>query len=187
MKGIVRGLNIHVSTHSRPKAAGVTRSDVDVLIQFQHTAARRRLAHQTSYPLSDQQFQHTAARRRLEQLPPSRSNSTAFQHTAARRRLVILKRLAFWDIRFQHTAARRRLEVQEITSRFHGVFQHTAARRRLAQDCRGFVHEFSVSSTHSRPKAAGAFAIRQSGRHCVSTHSRPKAAGATVGGLPRVL
>ena len=36
-------------------------------------------------------------------------------------------------------------------------------------------------STHSRPKAAGAFMVYDNIHKRVSTHSRPKAAGATGG------
>ena len=55
-----------VSTHSRPKAAGITRSlkSSDILV-FQHTAARRRLAPKRSERVNATLFQHTAARRRL--------------------------------------------------------------------------------------------------------------------------
>ena len=56
-----------VSTHSRPKAAGQISMDVSLEVnEFQHTAARRRLAFAAS-PLCAWRsvFQHTAARRRL--------------------------------------------------------------------------------------------------------------------------
>ena len=59
-------LKINVSTHSRPKAAG----DCLLLLikpidRFQHTAARRRLVGFKHIGHSDLRFQHTAARRRL--------------------------------------------------------------------------------------------------------------------------
>ena len=63
--GLFIELTSDVSTHSRPKAAAF-----DVLLSasaylFQHTAARRRLAHGTSAHIHSSKFQHTAARRRL--------------------------------------------------------------------------------------------------------------------------
>ncbi len=58
---------VSVSTHSRPKAAGVhflrlPNSDY----VFQHTAARRRLAEDDKVSEICNTFQHTAARRRLD-------------------------------------------------------------------------------------------------------------------------
>ena len=55
-----------VSTHSRPKAAGITAWLVSpTLGKFQHTAARRRLGIIHSSTNNKRRFQHTAARRRL--------------------------------------------------------------------------------------------------------------------------
>ena len=57
---------VRVSTHNRPKAAGIDRL-VDVQISlFQHTAARRRLYDNYMNPAFAGMFQHTAARRRLD-------------------------------------------------------------------------------------------------------------------------
>ena len=56
----------HVSTHSRPKAAGYVPSDTAPHnTQFQHTAARRRLVRLQQKLKLVIWFQHTAARRRL--------------------------------------------------------------------------------------------------------------------------
>ena len=58
---------IRVSTHSRPKAAGwVALQDVIYMLEFQHTAARRRLGFMQHGLHYAGQFQHTAARRRLD-------------------------------------------------------------------------------------------------------------------------
>ena len=54
-----------VSTHSRPKAAGVAAAKNQVAKWFQHTAARRRLGRPDRRTESGSEFQHTAARRRL--------------------------------------------------------------------------------------------------------------------------
>ena len=62
----MRGVTV-VSTHSRPKAAGHALSGVGLRQRpFQHTAARRRLVVSGSSCFSVLlEFQHTAARRRL--------------------------------------------------------------------------------------------------------------------------
>ena len=59
------GGGIRVSTHSRPKAAGLARRCGRWKHWFQHTAARRRLAKVGTIFKQSGQFQHTAARRRL--------------------------------------------------------------------------------------------------------------------------
>ena len=58
---------VNVSTHSRPKAAGIRGSLLYGVIMFQHTAARRRLGRYAADVLGTLPFQHTAARRRLAQ------------------------------------------------------------------------------------------------------------------------
>ena len=55
-----------VSTHSRPKAAGYLYSRYTITVEFQHTAARRRLEIDLPYTFCEHKFQHTAARRRLD-------------------------------------------------------------------------------------------------------------------------
>ena len=58
---------------------------------------------------SDDEFQHTAARRRLATPKISVFVAEMFQHTAARRRLDVANKTEFVSFLFQHTAARRRL------------------------------------------------------------------------------
>ena len=122
-----------VSTHSRPKAAGIA--------PIQH-------------PIHHFKFQLTAARRRLAPLPNKRAGELKFQLTAARRRLAPLPNKRAGELKFQLTAARRRL------------VNH-----------RGIIVFVAVVSTHSRPKAAGTPAANSCSNTSVSTHSRPKAAG----------
>ena len=55
-----------VSTHSRPKAAGLVGVAKLFGREFQHTAARRRLAVTVILIVFSYAFQHTAARRRLD-------------------------------------------------------------------------------------------------------------------------
>ena len=63
--GICRLPHQIVSTHSRPKAAGLFGNVLNKTDRFQHTAARRRLEIQTVTVKLRNMFQHTAARRRL--------------------------------------------------------------------------------------------------------------------------
>ena len=121
-----------VSTHSRPKAAGIQTvqrplrhvrfntqppeggwlelHNRDIVIPHVSThsrpkAAGRRGKHWTS----GSKFQHTAARRRLGDRRLGVVSLLWFQHTAARRRLGFLIVICGMMIGFQHTAARRRL------------------------------------------------------------------------------
>ena len=98
-----------VSTHSRPKAAGMASREFVYFIEFQHTAARRRLGIYLSRTIPLNRFQHTAARRRLGLLILPVAKPLEFQHTAARRRLGSRAAPAPPPKMFQHTAARRRL------------------------------------------------------------------------------
>ena len=144
-----------VSTHSRPKAAGET-EEIDILNNFVSTHSRPKAAGRY---LSTKdfliKFQHTAARRRLVSFSIAlicvASVSTHSRPKAAGRR----SRHGYRAIRFQHTAARRRLVRPKFMVVAMRMFQHTAARRRLAVLRRGICDRYDVS-THSRPKAAGA-------------------------------
>ncbi|WP_410000216.1 hypothetical protein [Neisseria sicca] len=121
-----------VSTHSRPKAAGlVVIHSRGRLFVFQHTAARRRLAaihglvrilpgFNTQPPEGGwvgrlRRFQRASG---FNTQPPEGGwqfiisiplKSCLFQHTAARRRLASLVFSVSYLMLFQHTAARRRL------------------------------------------------------------------------------
>ena len=143
-----------------------------------------------------------------------------FQHTAARRRLAQCRRPAHKPDGFQHTAARRRLGSRPGRTASLSSFntQPPEGGWRLSDGDVGLSKCFNTQppeggwnlmespiknlmvSTHSRPKAAGSWAIRcirvikmfqhtaarrrlasdltstTDGRD-VSTHSRPKAAG----------
>ena len=167
-----------VSTHSRPKAAGRKRRLTVQPLQFQHTAARRRLAGSlgAGFPTFGS----------FNTQPPEGGWAWRAQEKDA-------------TAKFQHTAARRRLGLVTGYGEGENRFQHTAARRRLAVKPPCFAVLPQVS-THSRPKAAGASHQMRltkklsfntqppegGWRHTicavliyplVSTHSRPKAAG----------
>ena len=121
-----------VSTHSRPKAAGLNKSLFFQLFQFQHTAARRRLDTHIEAKHRHEGFQHTAARRRLGRRDLDNMHASMFQHTAARRRLV---------------------GFNAGGSVFKPVSTHS--RPKAAGFCRPSVRAVVNVSTHSRPKAAG--------------------------------
>ena len=167
-----------VSTHSRPKAAGVTEKLQLLWFSFQLTAARRRLARQPSRHPNHGEFQLTAARRRLVGMIYRQTQPASFQLTAARRRLAAARVTTAPPAAFQLTAARRRLVgVRRVfnfitsfnsqppeggwTRRYlpvplHLRFQLTAARRRLDVTKQSGMLQYVVS-THSRPKAAGRY------------------------------
>ena len=163
-----------VSTHSRPKAAVRYSQAHPELIQFQHTAARRRLAI-SCWPKARGNCFNTQPPEGGCPLPPPCPAARRFQHTAARRRLVGNGGRSRNPLQFQHTAARRRLldtlvvltlvpvsthSRPKAAGRMFNeplavfVFQHTAARRRLVHRCGQRPRKRGVS-THSRPKAAG--------------------------------
>ena len=145
-----------VSTHSRPKAAGLPAA---VLV-------RCRLCFNTQPPEGGwsrsggtqtelRLFQHTAARRRLDMRNAVTARPIWFQHTAARRRLDRDRR--------PESAIRAGFNTQppeggwrNRAGRGFGIasFQHTAARRRLGR-CFLTHPPTNLVSTHSRPKAAG--------------------------------
>ena len=122
-----------VSTHSRPKAAGVNLTcckKVKTCFNTQPPEGGWGTLRMGTFSVNP--FQHTAARRRLVWLYRRYGSNKMFQHTAARRRLVFRLTKVCPLMLFQHTAARRRLGIQ---SRFNAIT--------------------AIVSTHSRPKAAG--------------------------------
>ena len=81
----------HVSTHSRPKAAGSIWPSVVKVPEFQHTAARRRLGESWEI-LPDFRGVSTHSRPKAAgTLLKVGCKKCEFQHTAARRRLVPLR------------------------------------------------------------------------------------------------
>ena len=168
-----------VSTHSRPKAAGTAVQRIlYTMFKFQHTAARRRLAHNHLYDGVGCQFQHTAARRRLGRATATPLRAFRFQHTAARRRLDPALVYALSPVLHVSTHSRPKAAgtVSCVSRCRIRLFQHTAARRRLVGDA-GLERLSDWVSTHSRPKAAGRHLLLFYQLGEVSTHSRPKAAG----------
>ena len=147
----------HVSTHSRPKAAG-----------YSATGRPSRIRCFNTQPPEGGwlQFPHIRP-------PPSRFNTQPPEGGWGRKSQP--KGRAG---RFQHTAARRRLE-RDNYNRLSDSVVSTHSRPKAAGLINAPLYKprFNVS-THSRPKAAGCRYCRlQPFRHEVSTHSRPKAAG----------
>ena len=122
-----------VSTHSRPKAAGMT-DDILAMRVMVSTHSRPKAAGRPLVCLvaASYQFQHTAARRRLGAVMRPLDGTAAFQHTAARRRLG-----------------------SRVLLNYATAFVSTHSRPKAAGS-KGFeaVKDVAVS-THSRPKAAG--------------------------------
>ena len=121
-----------VSTHSRPKAAGLSRAVADATGWFQHTAARRRLDHNSGNGCGHNDVS-THSR-------PKAAGAHA-RHAACGLGVSTHSR---------PKAAGACLR----PPRRQNLFQHTAARRRLGPRPLGRLLADAVS-THSRPKAAG--------------------------------
>ena len=167
-----------VSTHSRPKAAGVLEPFGAEVEKFQHTAARRRLV-PANLPVNPPTHVSTHSRpkaagcgfrfgkkgqKSFNTQPPEGGwfvlyiyfAVVVYVSTHSRPKAAgHLDRMSLILKLFQHTAARRRLGRSIQRSRQGScLFQHTAARRRLGQNVEGPSIRLAVS-THSRPKAAG--------------------------------
>ena len=144
-----------VSTHSRPKAAGL----IHVFAVCPDRVSTHSRPKAAGAPLHPQPLQ------------PLRFNSQPPEGGWLRWPPAPLKLL-----RFQLTAARRRLGHDNDGRGVAKMFQLTAARRRLAIQPPRRRKKAHVS-THSRPKAAGGQGPARCAAALVSTHSRPKAAG----------
>ena len=148
-----------VSTHSRPKAAGIGRGNADRLP------------------------------RRFNTQPPEGGwpswvvvvrTQKVFQHTAARRRLGLnLKPIWFSEIVSTHSRPKAAGRSKRMGLRFLTVSTHSRPKAAGCFFCGSC--DSSKVSTHSRPKAAGMGARAVLSSRNVSTHSRPKAAGQTKG------
>ena len=187
-----------VSTHSRPKAAGVGDGVLGIPnVVSTHSRPKAAGSSVITLPHGEKGFntqppeggwfhklRHIQRRNGFNTQPPEGGwvfrispyiTSKMFQHTAARRRLEVQIFFCYCFEWFQHTAARRRLGLLRKFTGDSIMFQHTAARRRLASPRKG---AFSFTSFNTQPPEGGwkihAIFI------CVdfvSTHSRPKAAG----------
>ena len=148
-------------------------------MQFQHTAARRRLGvYEKGKQLGDKVSTHSrpkAAGKVYMDISKIKPVST---HSRPKAAGFVQPKFPFLLPVSTHSrpkAAGKRLPSSKDLSQF----QHTAARRRLATAAARRVRRNDVS-THSCPKAAGRFKFYRIGFSRVSTHSRPKAAGSTL-------
>ena len=90
-----KGRNVFiVSTHSRPKAAGIINTTGgDFVHSFNTQPPEGGWSTTSGIPNRANGFQHTAARRRLARAQADAFIAAMFQHTAARRRLVDIRGL----------------------------------------------------------------------------------------------
>ena len=151
--------SFRVSTHSRPKAAGL--------------AGQGRQSRCCRFNTQPPEGGWLFAARNAPQ-------SAQFQHTAARRRLAAAVIGSFSVSQFQHTAARRRLVAATHCQKRNSKVS-THSRPKAAGLVLGWIGVVFVVSTHSRPKAAGVCSYPNQPHQPVSTHSRPKAAGPVIG------
>ena len=122
-----------VSTHSRPKAAGLILTE----------EGNNEYCFNTQPPEGGWTVKtYRAIRHRSFNTQPPEGGWRTFWHATN------------CPKKFQHTAARRRLDRYQIDTIKTSMFQHTAARRRLGPKIEQSGSSVNVS-THSRPKAAG--------------------------------
>ena len=122
-----------VSTHSRPKAAGSYHITALLFyFLFQHTAARRRLVKFDIYKCRFNNVStHSRPKAAGSKPQASAPKSKAFQHTAARRRLGQQIRRHSHRNRFNTQPPEGGWRIKSAYFPVHSQFQHTAARRRL--------------------------------------------------------
>ena len=146
---------LRVSTHSRPKAAGLLKQvEVFLSARFNTQPPEGGWDRIDFGKLSDAEFQHTAARRRL---------------------VAFLPLTSLPEIVSTHSRPKAAGGRANSNSGFILVSTHS---RPKAAGC-GFHcgRLLRCVSTHSRPKAAGGYIDDVRRIQVVSTHSRPKAAG----------
>ena len=148
-----------VSTHSRPKAAGVRPCRAVWIVRVSTHSRPKAAGSRDLFALVNQPFQHTAARRRLASLIDWLQGLPCFNTQPPEGGWGIAER--FKNCRIVSTHSRPK-----------------AAGSRPTLLC-----WHSVVSTHSRPKAAGTSVGATPEEIKVSTHSRPKAAGASLKSL----
>ncbi len=145
-------------------------------MQFQHAAARRRLADDVARIGIDNRFNTQPPEGGWLRGCYQKPAYCLFQHAAARRRLAQLKNSYHGLVTFQHAAARRRL-VGIRTHQERTFVVSTRSRPKAAGRRQRRPAVARRVSTRSRPKAAGRRRARNSTPRAVSTRSRPKAAG----------
>ena len=148
--------------NTQPPEGGWSCFAVEVVssLLFQHTAARRRLVYIFNHHGHFAEFQHTAARRRLGRDAASLKHHDRFNTQPPEGGWGSLVYAQGYFYEFQHTAARRRLGVKSLLASLTRSFNTQPPEGgwyRYAYLC-GAVCKVS---THSRPKAAGAWVSRK--------------------------
>ena len=166
-----------VSTRSRPKAAGIAKTDSLPSSLFQHAAARRRLD-DVDVAVIAQIKVSTRSRPKAAGLyycyiEYSKVVSTRSRPKAAG---VNFGYIATAQVSFNTQPPEGGWPCALIGWQTSTTFQHAAARRRLGSKSKTAAQKADVS-TRSRPKAAGVCDRTQLFQFQVSTRSRPKAAG----------
>ena len=143
--------------------------------EFQHTAARRRLANLIFNPTAKVWFQHTAARRRLGFSAARQSCNQSFNTQPPE---------GGWSAQSNLCTEQKGFNTQPpeggwniCISGIPTVIVSTHSRPKAAGILQILACHQHIVSTHSRPKAAGHGIFQLSMTYPVSTHSRPKAAG----------
>ncbi len=193
--------------NTQPRGGGCEDDFDDALevLEFQHTAARRRLRSDMQSKTDENKFQHTAARRRLllnhfyeetgkNVSTHSRAEAAAFNQAESPSYAIsfntqprgggcfLIYRLTVPINAFQHTAARRRLP--NILFCFGMDFKvSTHSRAEAAAPKIAFIITRFNVSTHSRAEAAAFANVVKLYKYIVSTHSRAEAAAAVAGFL----
>ena len=154
-----------------------------ILLLFQHTAARRRLATQRP-DLTPGGSVSTHSRPKAAGFTVGLGfiKDYVFQHTAARRRLDKKHRLLRGIQRFNTQPPEGGWKILWPACCFLGRF-NTQPPEGGWQFTGKDPEEMTIVSTHSRPKAAGQHFRLRPHPIRVSTHSRPKAAGASLKSL----
>ena len=112
----------HVSTHSRPKAAGISPASAAGCWRFQHTAARRRLGRDCRPVHPEQSFNTQPPEGGWDETQLSRYDARSF-NTQPPEGGWFNKLATIWSSHlFQHTAARRRLGVTQFSQRSQACF-----------------------------------------------------------------
>ena len=149
-----------VSTHSRPKAAGYSIFGKPLLNQrFNTQPPEGGWVNFSSVTNMLVVFQHTAARRRLGDIQFHIRLTFPFQHTAARRRLDVLASVP-GGAGSVSTHSRPKAAGSPSVPNMAAVAVSTHSRPKAAGG-KGFtIEQWRSVSTHSRPKAAGSLTTR---------------------------
>ena len=173
-------IQLHVSTHSRPKAAASINGAVEMCLKVStHSRPKAAATGLCGWIWFQHGFntQPPEGGCKIESMPSTYETVSTHSRPKAAASLQIL-----YDTH-QHVSTHSRPKAAAYRAEISGCpkwFQHTAARRRLHQSVHSIQEKYHVS-THSRPKAAAQDDMVTMIPFSVSTHSRPKAAAVIIG------